>query len=71
MSDKSRRNPMTPWWIGFAIILAVVIYFGYRFSCLECGHPGGFIEFIVLALVPAVYLTLMYITLKDQADSEK
>lgn len=71
MSNQSRRNPMAPWWIGLAINFAVVIYFAYRFSCLECGHPGGFVEFIVLALVPAVYLALMYITLKSQAESEK
>jgi len=65
------RNPLVPWWIGLAIIAAAVIYFAYRFSCMECGHPGGFVEFIVLGIVPVVYLALMYLTLKGQANSEK
>lgn len=71
MANQLRRNPMLAWWIGLLIIAAVVIYFAYRFACMECGHPGGFVEFIVLGAVPAVYLALMYLTLKNQADSEK
>lgn len=68
---KRARNPLTPWWIGLAIIAAVVAYFAHRFACIECGHPGGVIEFIILGVIPAVYLTLMYLTLKSQADSER
>ena len=62
MPEKSARNPLLAWWIGLLIIAAVVIYFAYRFS---------FIEFIVLGIVPVVYLALMYLTLKNQANAEK
>ncbi|MEP2829128.1 hypothetical protein [Parvibaculum sp.] len=71
MPTQSPRNPLLAWWIGLLIIAAIVIYFAYRFSCMECGHPGGFVEFIVLGIVPIVYLALMYLTLKNQADTEK
>ncbi|MDP2781575.1 hypothetical protein [Devosia sp.] len=65
-----RRNPMLPWWIGFVIIMAVVIYAGYRFSCLDCGAASIFPEFLVLAVVPAVYLSLMYLLFRYQAEDE-
>lgn len=68
-NTSASRNPMLAWWIGFAIILAAVAYTAYRFACLECA-PAGALEFIVLAIVPAVYLGLMYLTFKSQADSE-
>ena len=65
-----RRNYLLPWWIGLTIIVAVVAYFAYRFSCMECGHPGGLIEFMILGIIPIVYLTLMYMSFKSQAESE-
>lgn len=71
MDTRQRRNPLLPWWIGLVIIAAAVAYFAYRFACMECGHPGGVIEFIILGIIPAVYLSLMYLTLKSQADSER
>ena len=64
------RNPLLPRWIGLAIILAAVAYVAYRFACLECA-PAGFLEFIVLGIVPAIYLLLMYLTFRSQADSER
>ncbi len=66
-----RRNYLLSWWIGLAIVLAVVGFVAYRFSCNECGRPGLLIEFIVLGIVPIVYLTLMYMSFKSQADSER
>lgn len=69
-NGTSSRNPMTAWWIGLVIILAAVAYAAYRFACLECG-PAGFLEFMILGIVPLVYLVLMYLTLKSQADSER
>lgn len=71
MADRpSSRNPMTAWWIGLIVILAAVAYAAYRFACLECA-PAGVLEFIILGIVPTVYLALMYLTLKSQADDEK
>lgn len=71
MANKSRsRNPMAAWWIGLAVILAVVAYVAYQFACMEC-RPAGFLEFMILGIMPAVYLILMYLTLKGQSDSER
>jgi hypothetical protein len=67
----SRRNPLLPWWIGLVIIVAAVGYVAYRFSCTECGQFGGLLEFLVLGVVPVVYLVLMYLTFRSQSDSEK
>lgn len=66
------RNPLLPWWAGLAIILAAVIYVGYQFTTLSCG-PGmaAFLAFVVLAVVPGVYLVLMYLTFKSQSESER
>ena len=64
------RNPMLAWWLGLAIILVAVAYTAWRFACMECA-PAGALEFMILGIVPAVYLVLMYLTLKGQADSER
>jgi hypothetical protein len=72
MTSKSSRNPLLPWWIGLAIIVAAVVYTGYQFTTLECGAgTAGALALIVLGVVPIVYLALMYLTLKGQADSER
>ncbi len=73
MAARSKTaNPLLPWWIGLAIILAAVFYVGYQFTTLECGAgTAGFLAFIVLGVVPAVYLSLMYLTLKSQAERER
>jgi hypothetical protein len=73
MAARSKTpNPLLPWWIGLAIILVAVIYVGYQFATLECGAgTAGFLAFIVLGVVPAVYLSLMYLTLKSQAERER
>jgi hypothetical protein len=70
-SQSRRRNPLMPWWIGLAIIVAVVAFLAYRFTFLECGAMTGALEFLVLGILPAVYLALMYITFKSQAESER
>lgn len=62
---KHVRNPLLPWYIGLPIVLAAVIYVGYQFAATDCAVPG-FAIFLVLAVVPLVYLYLMYVTLKSQ-----
>jgi len=69
--QQQSRNPLTPWWIGLAIIIVTIAYAAYRFSCLECGPPNPFLLAIILGVMPAVYLTLMYLTFKSQGDSER
>lgn len=51
------------WMIGLIIIAGAVIWVGYRMAAEACPAPTA-VEFIVLAVVPAVYLVLMYLTLK-------
>lgn len=62
---------MLAWWIGFVLIALAVGYVAYRFSCLECSVVSGSLEFLILAVIPAVYLGLMYLTFRSQSDSEK
>ena len=71
MAGNRRAHPMKAWWIGFALIALVVVYVAYRFSCLECSVVSGPLEFLILAVIPAVYLGLMYLTFKSQSDSGK
>ena len=65
MNGTARRNRLTPWYIGLVIILAAVIYTGYEmFVVPGCAVPPV-IGLVVLILIPAVYLVLMYLTLKS------
>ncbi|GAB4351745.1 MAG: hypothetical protein Kow0026_08950 [Oricola sp.] len=61
----SARNRLMPWYIGLIIILAGVIFIGYRMWSTDCGMSPG-LGLIVLAVMPAVYLVLMYLTLTSQ-----
>lgn len=63
--SATRRNRLMPWYIGIVIILAAVIYVGYQMYTGNCGVTFG-PAFIVLAVVPVVYLTLMYLTFVSQ-----
>jgi hypothetical protein len=65
------RNRMTPWWIGLAIILVAIAIAAYPFWSLDCGPMDGVLALFVLGIIPAVYLTLMYLTFKSEADSER
>lgn len=69
MSEK-RSNHLLAWWIGLVIVLAAVAYTAFRFSCLDC-RPAGYLEFMVIGVVPAIYLFLMYLTFKSQNESER
>jgi hypothetical protein len=71
-TGSTTRNPLLPWWIGLAIILAAIAYVGYLFTTMECGpSTAGPLAFVVLGVMPAVYLVLMYVTLKSQSESER
>jgi drug/metabolite transporter (DMT)-like permease len=64
-----RRDALLPWWIGFAIILASVAYVVYLFATLET-DSAPVLAFIVCAVIPIVYLFLMYVTFQSEADTE-
>ena len=65
MAEKTRRNPLLPWYIGLVIIAAADIYIGYQMYRCRCEAPLA-VDFIVLGVVPAVYLWLMYLAFKSQ-----
>jgi len=65
MAEIARRNPLLPWYIGIVIILTAFIYFGYQKFYVGCAAPAA-VEFIVLLVIPVVYLALMYLTFVSQ-----
>jgi hypothetical protein len=68
-SPARRRNPLLPWWIGLGIILAAVAYVAYAFASLD-NETVPVLAFIVLGVIPVVYLVLMYLSFTSQAQAE-
>lgn len=64
MADDWRAKGLKSWIIGAVINVGVVAFIAYRMVVTECPAPG-IVEAIALLVVPAVYLALMYITLRD------
>ncbi len=65
MAQIVRRNRLMPWYIGIAIVLVAVAYVGYQMYATNCGISTPLV-FVVLVVIPVVYLTLMYLTLTSQ-----
>ena len=65
MNASRKRNPLLPWLIGLPIVVVAVAYVGYRFAMLDCDVPA-ISEFLVLGVLPLIYLILMYLTFKSQ-----
>jgi uncharacterized membrane protein YtjA (UPF0391 family) len=67
MADVTNRknSRLLPWYIGLAIIAIVDAFIGYQFYSTKCEAPG-IAQFLVLIVVPGVYLVLMYLTLRGQ-----
>lgn len=65
MTDTPRRNRLLPWYIGIVIVAAADIYVGYKFFSNRCDAPL-MIDFMVLGVIPAVYLWLMYLAFISQ-----
>ncbi|WP_159590383.1 hypothetical protein [Chelativorans xinjiangense] len=59
-----KRNRLTPWVVGAVMILAAVLYVGYRMWLTNCAPLG--IELGVLTAIPVIYLVLMYLTFVSQ-----
>jgi uncharacterized membrane-anchored protein len=60
-----KRNPLLPWYIGLVVLIIADIVAAYSFYSSGCEAPG-IAQFLVLAVVPGVYLVLMYLTFKSQ-----
>ena len=65
MQHATKRNPLLPWLIGLVIVAAADIWVVFRMYATDCPAPG-FVEAIVVLVLPAVYLALMYLTLKTE-----
>lgn len=65
MTGAAKRNRLLPWYIGLAINLAAIAFVGGRMYAGECPAPT-ILEIGVLAVIPIVYLTLMYLTFVSQ-----
>lgn len=65
MGNGARRNRLVPWFIGLAINIAAVAFVGGRMYSGECPAPT-IVEIGVLAVMPAVYMVLMYLTFVSQ-----
>jgi hypothetical protein len=60
-----QNNRLMPWYVGIAIVLAAVIFFGYQMWATSCPAPT-IIQIGVLTVIPLVYLALMYLTFVSQ-----
>jgi hypothetical protein len=65
MQQARRRNPLLPWFIGIVIVVLADLWVAYRMFATDCPAPG-FVEGLVVVVIPAVYLGLMYLTLRSQ-----
>lgn len=63
-NSPARRDRLMPWYIGLVVILAAVVFVGYRMAASNCAPVP--IELGVLVVVPVVYLVLMYLTFVSQ-----
>jgi len=65
MAAIAKRNRLTPWYVGIAIVLVAVGYVAYQMFYVGWPAPT-FVELGVLLIIPAVYLVLMYLTFISQ-----
>ncbi|MEX0957169.1 MAG: hypothetical protein WDZ83_18395 [Rhizobiaceae bacterium] len=62
---KSGRDRLTPWYIGLVLTIAAVLFVAYQTLRQDCGASPVLLAG-VLAVIPVVYLTLMYLTFISQ-----
>jgi hypothetical protein len=62
---KKARNPLMPWYLGVVIIALADIWVARELFSSACQAPG-IIAAGVVVVIPAVYLVLMYLTLRSQ-----
>jgi hypothetical protein len=65
MQQERKRKVLLPWFIGIVIVAVADLWVVYRMFATSCPAPG-IVEVIVVVVIPAVYLALMYLTLKSQ-----
>jgi hypothetical protein len=65
------RNRLTPWFVGLAIIVITDVAAAYLFLTSACSaglapDVAAIVLVLVFVVLPAIYLALMYLTLKSQ-----
>lgn len=65
MIQYVKNNPLKPWYISVVLIVILNVVALFYILNTNCGIPGPLI-FGFLVILPAVYLALMYLTLKKQ-----
>ncbi len=65
MMPVQRRNVLLPWFIGLVVIVAADLIVAWRMFSTAC-QASGLAQALVLVVMPAVYLILMYLTLRSQ-----
>jgi hypothetical protein len=65
MAAERTRNRLLPWIIGLIIIVIVDIYIAVQMFAGSCEAPA-LAQFLIVIVVPGVYLALMYLTFKSQ-----
>lgn len=64
----AQHSRLYPWYIGIAIIAMFEAIIGYLFffNSTPCATPIPQLFFLLLLVLPIVYLTLMFLALKSQ-----
>ncbi|MFD1940655.1 hypothetical protein [Paradevosia shaoguanensis] len=62
---KHHRNRLLPLYIGFVMILGAVGYVAWHMYTIDCGITPVAV-FLVLGVVPIIYLALMYLAFVSQ-----
>ena len=65
MAQDNGSKPLMHWLAGAVIVAAVEVYLAFLFFGQACAAPA-LAQIMVLIALPAVYLVLMYLTLKRQ-----
>lgn len=65
VKELHKRNPLISWYIGLVAVIVAVATVGWQMYVTNCAAPPAAIA-IVLVIIPVIYLTLMYLTLKSQ-----
>lgn len=63
-----QHSRLYPWFIGAAIIFVFELIIGYLFffASPTCASPIPQLFFLLLFVLPIVYLTLMFLALRSQ-----
>jgi uncharacterized membrane protein len=68
MTMPRQYSRLLPWYIGIAVIVAFEAMIGYLFYTASppCAAPIPQLFFLLLIVLPVVYLGLMFLTLRSQ-----